>query len=322
MGTVTSLAEFRAAVEDGEIAARELERHARAGETHRAYTHQQKMYKAWLKRQRTPAREATPDHVRRYLATLDERGYAASTVVVAAAAIKALYDELEMVSPTMHPKVRGVMRGIQRRPSAPPKQAKGLTGKDMVKLREWAHGPVRDMKFQSAETQRQIRLTTLALIGTMRDSMLRRSEAAAIEWDDIEMAEDGSGSLRIRRGKTDQSGKGAYGYLSRQTMEDLTEMRAWQRIRKADRRVFRLSPGAIGYRMRTHCKAAGLEGDYSGHSCRVGAAQDLARINTPDYAIQQAGRWSSPAMPAKYTRNIRVHDNAMARWHAMQEEEG
>ena len=322
MGTVTNLAEFRQQIEEGEIAARTLEGLSRADETRRAYKHHERRFKEWARDKGLQTLPACPDDVRRYLALMDKQGYAASTIVVATAAIQAYHEDAGHASPTTHPKVKSVMRGIKRRPSAPPKQAKGLTAKDMERLREWAHGPVQDLKFHSAESQRQSRLTTLALAGTMRDSMLRRSEAAVITWDDIEPAEDGSGALLIRRSKTDQTGQGAYGYLSRQTMEDLTDMRAWQQRSKVDKRVFRLKPWAIAYRLKEHTKAAGLEGEYSGHSPRVGACQDMARAGLPDYLVQLAGRWSSPAMVAKYTRGIRAHENGMARWYAMQEEEG
>ena len=320
MGAVVSIDQFRQQIEEGEIAARTLEKHSRAHATRRAYGHHEREFKKWARGKGLQTLPAYPDDVRRYLALLDKQGYAASTIVVAAAAIQAYHEDAGYSSPTTHPKVKGVMRGIKRRPSAPPKQAKGLTAKDMEVLRAWAYGPVQDLRFHSAEQQRKSRLITLALAGTMRDSMLRRSEAAAITWDDIEPAEDGSGALLIRRSKTDQTGQGAYGYLSRQTMKDLAEMRRRQQRSAVNRLVFRLKPWAIAHRLKEHCKAAGLEGEYSGHSPRVGACQDMARAGLPDYLVQLAGRWSSPAMVAKYTRGIRVNENGMARWYAMQEE--
>jgi hypothetical protein len=46
---------------------------------------------------------------------------------------------------------------------------------------------------------------------------------------------------------------------------------------------------------------AGLEAKgISGHSCRVGMAQDLAVEGAELPAIMQAGRWKSPEMPVRY----------------------
>ena len=43
----------------------------------------------------------------------------------------------------------------------------------------------------------------VAIITTMRDGLLRVSEAAALTWGDIQPQPDGSGLMRIRRSKTD-----------------------------------------------------------------------------------------------------------------------
>jgi hypothetical protein len=50
----------------------------------------------------------------------------------------------------------------------------------------------------------------------------------------------------------------------------------------------------------------------AGHSTRIGGAHDLLSGGFDLGAIMQAGGWSSPAMPARYTRELRVKNNAMA----------
>ncbi len=67
--------------------------------------------------------------------------------------------------------------------------------------------------------------------------------------------------------------------------------------------IFRLSAAQIGKRIRQACQQAGLVGPYSGHSGRVGMAQRMVRAGAPLPAMQRQGRWKSPAMPARYTRN-------------------
>ena len=43
----------------------------------------------------------------------------------------------------------------------------------------------------------------LAIIGVMADGSLRRSEAAALTWSDIEIWPDGSARITIRKSKLD-----------------------------------------------------------------------------------------------------------------------
>ncbi|MCW2240641.1 tyrosine-type recombinase/integrase [Azospirillum canadense] len=60
-------------------------------------------------------------------------------------------------------------------------------------------------------------------------------------------------------------------------------------------------------------EAAGIDPALvSGHSLRVGAAQDLTAAGFGLPAIQQAGRWKSPNMPARYAEKIVPKQGAMA----------
>ena len=76
-----------------------------------------------------------------------------------------------------------------------------------------------------AEAARLRGAVDVALASVMRDAMLRRSEAAALEWADVELRPDGSGRLTIRRSKTDQEGEGAVQYLGKGTAAALREIR-------------------------------------------------------------------------------------------------
>ena len=57
----------------------------------------------------------------------------------------------------------------------------------------------------------------------------------------------------------------------------------------------------IGNRVRAAAKAAGLGEGYTGHSGRVGMAQDLVKSGVELPALMTAGRWKSSKMPARYT---------------------
>jgi integrase len=64
-------------------------------------------------------------------------------------------------------------------------------------------------------------------------------------------------------------------------------------------------------------QAIGKEGDVvkqiSGHSCRVGAAQDLANSGMSLLEIMQSGGWTSTAMPARYIRKQAADESGMAK---------
>ena len=71
----------------------------------------------------------------------------------------------------------------------------------------------------------------------------------------------------------------------------------------------------ISNRIAAAAKQAGLEGRYSGHSPRIGMAQDLARDDTELPSMMQAGRWKSPEMPARYIRKVTAAKGPVARWY-------
>ena len=51
----------------------------------------------------------------------------------------------------------------------------------------------------------------------------------------------------------------------------------------------------------------------SGHSTRVGAAQDLAPLDIDLAAITQAGGWKSPRTPLQYAEKINAARSGMVR---------
>ena len=65
---------------------------------------------------------------------------------------------------------------------------------------------------------------------------------------------------------------------------------------------------------------AGLGDGYTGHSGRVGMAQDLVKSGVELPALMTAGRWKSSKMPAKYTERQAADRGAVARYY--QEREG
>ena len=107
----------------------------------------------------------------------------------------------------------------------------------------------------------------------------------------------------VRNSKTDQSGEGSstlpepghYGGA-------VAQIRPTSPEAGPERVYFGLSPRQINRRIAAAARAAGVQGDFAGHSPRVGMAIDLAASGCELPALMTAGRWESPTMPARYTR--------------------
>ena len=74
-----------------------------------------------------------------------------------------------------------------------------------------------------------------------------------------------------------------------------------------------MSTGSVRRVIIQRASAAGIGGRVSGHSLRVGSAQSLAKHGAGLVAMQKAGRWASPEMPARYTRSQAAAEGAVAR---------
>ena len=134
---------------------------------------------------------------------------------------------------------------------------------------------------------------------------------------------DGTARIRIRRSKSDQRGRGAVQYLRARTANRLRTWMSAGRIgsgalfRAVDRwgRVSerRLGPDSVRAAIKRRAKEAGIEGRVSGHSLRIGSAQELAERGTSLAELQKEGRWKDPSMPALYIRNQEASRGAVAR---------
>ncbi len=88
----------------------------------------------------------------------------------------------------------------------------------------------------------------------------------------------------------------------------------FRRIRRGDKvQDTAITDRAARAIIRRRAAEAGIEGRISGHSLRVGAAQSLAAAGAGLVEMQTAGRWQSPAMPARYARGQFAARGAVAR---------
>ena len=103
-------------------------------------------------------------------------------------------------------------------------------------------------------------MTRPPVLSVLRDGLMRRSEAAALSWGDVEPHDNDSGLLQVRRSKTGPEGEGVTLYLGREAVEPLLDMKAT---------VFGLSSRQSGRRVQAAALAAGLGNGFTGHVGRT-----------------------------------------------------
>ena len=167
---------------------------------------------------------AAPVPVAGYLAHLGTCRSVA-TARQAAAAIAHAHRTAGHPNPCESEGVRRTLAGIARQHATvgrTVRQAAAITGERFAAIRATIRAELRS----ASPSSRKRAARDTALLAVMRDGLLRRSEAAAIRWADLEVAApDGSGRLTIRRSKTDQMGAGAVLYLGPPTVRALEAIR-------------------------------------------------------------------------------------------------
>ena len=158
-----------------------------------------------------------------------------------------------------------------------------------------------------------------ALLLVAYDSMRRRSELISLRIEDIEWLPDDSASILLRKSKTDQLGMGKWMLLTAETTHALQQWLSATNINEG--LIFRgvRSSGAITNGLcesrisrvyKTLAKKAGLSGtlvqSISGHSMRVGGAQDLLRVGASLPRIMVKGGWAKTDSVMRYVERVRA----------------
>ena len=311
----------RGLTEDDAVRMRAIGEHKVAKSTRKNYISQWKSFIYWTADREVSALPAAPEHVAAYLAERSDSkpdgskpGLKPSTLRMASAAIKFFHLEAELDNPCDSKDVREILSGVTRIKGSAQKQAAGLTEIEFSAIISTVCIPRRSRggNLESEATAISRGEMDIAIIGLMRDALLRVTEAEDLIWSDVRQVGDGTGRLLIRRSKTDQQGRGAVAFISEQTMESLERIRG--NASEADR-VFDLACNQLGRRIKRAALEAGLGEGFSGHSPRVGMAQDLARAGVELPRLMTAGRWRSPRMPALYTRNESVAKGGVAEFY-------
>ena len=266
-----------------------------------AYSGDWREFADWCDRRRHVAMPAEPEVVAAYL-TLRADTHAMATVSRSRAAIAAAHRLCGQENPCEAALVARTMRSLARRHGTGQRQADALLDDVLDAVRATACLPrPRGRGKESEQGAMRRGLMDIALCQVMRDAGLRRSEASALVWEDIAATADGTGTLLVRKSKTDQEGVGRVVALTADAMHDLGMLRQTQD--PTEERVFPLTDGQISRRIRSATRAAGVEGRYTGHSGRVGMARKMVASGAPTPIVMHQGRWKTPTMVSAYTRN-------------------
>ena len=295
--------------------------HAHSASTRRNYSAAWKRFTAWTEQEGHTAKPAAPETVAAYLTVRAASGLSIASLRIDAAAVRHAHESAGLANPCAHVGVKRVLRGLTRMAAQAghtPQQAAALTLEGLAAIRATACQPRTGPSGRTESTFQAIHRgqVDVALAATMLDGLLRRGEAAALTWADIEFLPDGSARLTIRRSKADQDGEGAVQYLSRATARALKRCRALTDTGDDGTSVFGIRHGStIARRLQRMAKAAGLDGRITGHSARVGMCRALVAAGESVAAVQVAGRWKSSRMPAHYARGEIAGQGAVARLH-------
>jgi integrase len=265
---------------------------------------------------------AEPATIRAFIEHMVQAGKKPATVRRYIATIGGAHIGAGLLNPCTSEAVRLGMKKMGRDTSARQTQARALGWQE---IKEFIRSAGRGLR---ADRER-------ALLCVAYETLARRSELVALEIQDIEILPDGTGRALIRRGKTDAEGEGRVAYLSRETVKWLSIWLEHAKVREGA--VFRrlvgrgqiggpLNPGSIAPIFKRVAQWIGMPARFiaeiSGHSTRVGAAQDLAALDIDLAAITQAGGWKSPRMPLQYAEKINAARSGMARAAAVSGRDG
>lgn len=251
---------------------------------------------------------AEPQNVARYISTLTSSGLKSSSIRIMIAAISSIHKLNLLNDPSQHPTVKIELRRMHRTLGRYSQQAFGITAPILEK-----------MLGASGDNLRGIRDRALLLLAY--DSMCRRSELVCLKIEDIHYEELGRKmKIRLRKSKTNQESQGRWIFPSPRSTRAITD---WiKKAKLTDGYLFRginnaiditedLKSSQINRIYKRLARDAGLPKEIvdhiSGHSMRVGAAQDLLKSGASMTLIMNRGRWSKTDTVMRYLEGANIN---------------
>lgn len=283
----------------------------------------------WAKNNQRSFLPMLSSDLRDYLAWLQSIGRASSTIATHASMISMLHRNAGLPLPNASPLIFRVLKKIKRTAVVAGErtgQAIPFRLTDLHQIdRCWA-GSVRLQE-----------LRNLAFLHVAYSTLMRISELARIKMRDLSRAEDGRFILDVSHTKTIVQTGGLIKALSSSSSRRLQEWIdaaglnnapdafIFCRIHRSNKVLISgekpLSRPAIEDIYMKAWQAAGVKEsqagnknryrNWSGHSTRVGAAQDMTSKGYAVAQIMQEGTWSKPETLMRYIRKLDAHSGAM-----------
>ena len=281
--------------------------------TLRGYRNDLKHFQAWCASRELGWLPAAPQTIADFVDTQLETK-AISTIKHRVDAIKFAHRMADLRSPTDNSIVYLALRRARRAHHRRPKQSAGLTSELLAKIVAACPGNLRGLR-------------DAALLSVGYDTLCRSYELAAMH---VEHLNEDCSRIRIPITKSDPFGDGRIAYLSKATIMRLS---AWLSAADLhDGPLFRglhtrklsdrpLDTSSIRRLIKAAAKRAGLEPatvrSLSGHSMRVGAAQDMMVAGADIIGIMHAGGWKSHAVLSRYVENASAELMHERRWEGL-----
>ena len=278
---------------------------AYAPNTLRAYQADMQEFIRFCANKPSEALPAQPETAATFLLDTLNQGIRSSTVKRKVSSISAVHRLLSLPDPTKHPEVRITQRKIYRQLGTRFNQVYPVTRTVLEKMLsgcgQGLHG-----------------LRDRALLLAAYESMRRRSELVALRIEDIEWGADNSAFILLRRSKTEQVGQGKWIQLSTKAGQ---AMKVWldaanlefgfifRGVRANDEVTESLCGSRVSRIYKSLAEKANVDPriiqQISGHSMRVGAAQDQLVEGASLAQIMVKGGWSKPDTVMRYVERLR-----------------
>ena len=254
-----------------------------------------------------PALPITSETLSRYINHLSASGRTSASIRRAIAGIATIHTINELPDPTKRPEVKLAMRRMHRLLGRYSSQVEGVTKPILQKMVEATDTSIRGLRNK-------------ALLLVAYDTLCRRSELVTLQVGDLSIGENASSPrILLRRSKSDQEAKGKWLHIRQDSWDAISEWLAAARlsdgflfrgITKSNQLTASLGASQIARIYKSIAFDAGLKPELvshiSGHSMRVGAAQDLLISGASLPMIMNKGRWSKSDTVMRYIEQTAI----------------
>ncbi|MEL6830955.1 MAG: tyrosine-type recombinase/integrase [Pseudomonadota bacterium] len=267
----------------------------------RNYRRDLENFAIWCSKEDVPFLPARPLDAAHHVNGLIE-AYTFSTIRRRVSAIKFAHRMMDIPSPTDTSDVYLALRRAKRQKGRRPTQALGLTAELLHRILQACPDTLSGKR-------------DAALISVGYDTLCRSEELCWMQVADVDLDAQ---TAYIARAKNDPFGDGRHAALSNRTVAHVRDWLSASKVKSGP--IFRglhtleagksqLETSSIRRLVKAAARRAGLNDAslrLSGHSMRVGAAQDLMVAGYDTLAIMTAGGWKNAEIVARYVEKARL----------------